>query len=317
MKKIQKDSLAEKYRTPNYTTIDSIHFEPVIEGMSNVVKWGTARVARVPGVEVCGKTVNVLCDMRGNIIMKNLYFFVVKELSVNFIKPSHLFDEFLKTKTSPKEQIAITHEQRSCDIFRRIVREYNLDFSVEEVDWICEHITSPPNDMWYDTLVCNPYSSFDTDKLDYLIRDTKHFGLVCSFDIHRIIQNMRIIDNKVCFCERVEDDIRNMFSLREQLHQSIYRHPTIQKFDSFFLSVLTMIRFECRSMDDFLQLQDVSVLMMFPFSIRKQFECRKWESFHEQTYTTNYKDNQKDVALSNLLWFRRKSPHLYFTLEKV
>ncbi|MEC8239480.1 MAG: penicillin-binding transpeptidase domain-containing protein, partial [Bacteroidota bacterium] len=56
VKKIQKDSLAEKYRTPNYTTIDSIHFEPVIEGMSNVVKWGTARVARVPGVEVCGKT---------------------------------------------------------------------------------------------------------------------------------------------------------------------------------------------------------------------------------------------------------------------
>ena len=56
VKKIQKDSLAEKYRTPNYTTIDSIHFEPVIEGMSNVVKWGTARVSRVPGVEVCGKT---------------------------------------------------------------------------------------------------------------------------------------------------------------------------------------------------------------------------------------------------------------------
>ena len=56
VKKIQKDSLNKKYRTPNYSTIDSIHFEPVIEGMSNVVKWGTARIARVPGVEVCGKT---------------------------------------------------------------------------------------------------------------------------------------------------------------------------------------------------------------------------------------------------------------------
>ena len=56
VKKIQKDSLDVKYRTPNYTTIDSIHFEPVVEGMSNVVKWGTARIARVPGVEVCGKT---------------------------------------------------------------------------------------------------------------------------------------------------------------------------------------------------------------------------------------------------------------------
>ena len=56
VKKIQKDSLNKKYRTPNYSTIDSIHYEPVVEGMSNVVKWGTARVARVPGVEVCGKT---------------------------------------------------------------------------------------------------------------------------------------------------------------------------------------------------------------------------------------------------------------------
>ena len=56
VKKIQKDSLDVKYRTPNYTTVDSIHFEPVVEGMSNVVKWGTARIARVPGVEVCGKT---------------------------------------------------------------------------------------------------------------------------------------------------------------------------------------------------------------------------------------------------------------------
>ena len=56
VKKIQKDSLNKKYRTPNYSTIDSIHFEPVVEGMSNVVKWGTARIARVPGVEVCGKT---------------------------------------------------------------------------------------------------------------------------------------------------------------------------------------------------------------------------------------------------------------------
>ena len=56
VKKIQKDSLNKKYRTPNYSTIDSIHYEPVVEGMSNVVKWGTARIARVPGIEVCGKT---------------------------------------------------------------------------------------------------------------------------------------------------------------------------------------------------------------------------------------------------------------------
>ena len=38
------------------TTIDSIHFETVIGGMYQVVERGTARVARIPGIEVCGKT---------------------------------------------------------------------------------------------------------------------------------------------------------------------------------------------------------------------------------------------------------------------
>lgn len=40
----------------NYTTISSAHFEPVIEGMHQVVEKGTARIARIKGIEVCGKT---------------------------------------------------------------------------------------------------------------------------------------------------------------------------------------------------------------------------------------------------------------------
>jgi len=38
------------------TTIDSIHFETVIEGMHQVVERGTARIAKIKGIEVCGKT---------------------------------------------------------------------------------------------------------------------------------------------------------------------------------------------------------------------------------------------------------------------
>ena len=38
------------------TTIDSIHFKPVIEGMEKVVKYGTARIAQIKNIEVCGKT---------------------------------------------------------------------------------------------------------------------------------------------------------------------------------------------------------------------------------------------------------------------
>lgn len=40
----------------NQTSIDTQHFETVIEGMHQVVEKGTARIARINGIEVCGKT---------------------------------------------------------------------------------------------------------------------------------------------------------------------------------------------------------------------------------------------------------------------
>lgn len=48
----EKDSLFTK----NYTLIEPQHFETVIEGMHQVVKKGTAKIARIKGIEVCGKT---------------------------------------------------------------------------------------------------------------------------------------------------------------------------------------------------------------------------------------------------------------------
>ena len=46
----------EKYTTKNFTTIDAKHFEPVIEGMNEVYKTGTAKYVQIPGIEICGKT---------------------------------------------------------------------------------------------------------------------------------------------------------------------------------------------------------------------------------------------------------------------
>ena len=39
-----------------FTTIDSVHFETIIKGMHQVVERGTARIARIPGISICGKT---------------------------------------------------------------------------------------------------------------------------------------------------------------------------------------------------------------------------------------------------------------------
>ncbi|MDR9399804.1 MAG: penicillin-binding protein 2 [Psychroflexus sp.] len=49
---IQKDKYVKKRKT----TIDKKHFEPIIDGLNKVFKYGTARFLQVPDVEMCGKT---------------------------------------------------------------------------------------------------------------------------------------------------------------------------------------------------------------------------------------------------------------------
>jgi len=49
---VTNDSLYPK----NTTLIDQQHFETAIEGMHQVVERGTARIAKIDGIEVCGKT---------------------------------------------------------------------------------------------------------------------------------------------------------------------------------------------------------------------------------------------------------------------
>lgn len=60
VKAIQGDTtIAPKYKVKRFAKVDKQHFEPVVEGMYNVVQGGpgsTARNASVDSLEICGKT---------------------------------------------------------------------------------------------------------------------------------------------------------------------------------------------------------------------------------------------------------------------
>lgn len=57
LKKIEGEDISiPQYVQPKYTTIDKEHFEPVIKGMADVYKKGTARWVQIPGIEIAGKT---------------------------------------------------------------------------------------------------------------------------------------------------------------------------------------------------------------------------------------------------------------------
>lgn len=56
IKAIDNYDIDLKFSTKNFTTISSKNFIPIIQGMKDAVKKGTARIASIPGIDVCGKT---------------------------------------------------------------------------------------------------------------------------------------------------------------------------------------------------------------------------------------------------------------------
>ena len=55
LRSVSGDSIPQKF-VQKKTSIDPKHFEVVIDGMHKVVEKGTARIARIKDIEVCGKT---------------------------------------------------------------------------------------------------------------------------------------------------------------------------------------------------------------------------------------------------------------------
>ena len=56
IKSIKGRAIDPKFKTRHETTIDKKYFPPVIEGLSEVFKTGTAYFLKVEGIEMCGKT---------------------------------------------------------------------------------------------------------------------------------------------------------------------------------------------------------------------------------------------------------------------
>ena len=57
LKKVGGEDISDpNFVEPKYTTIDKRHFEPVVQGMADVYKRGTAQYVQIPDIEIAGKT---------------------------------------------------------------------------------------------------------------------------------------------------------------------------------------------------------------------------------------------------------------------
>lgn len=157
---------------------------------------------------------------------------------------SHLFDTLFLNEKLKNTQYKdyIHHEYRSKQIIKHIIQKYKLNYSADEVEFICE-LLHPNNNFckkpkFYFEIVANYKSGLDCDKMDYLLRDGKNIGLNLSVDYVSLFNSARVINDTICYPENEAINIFTIFHSRYYMHKKIYNHPTLHAIDLMTTDIL-------------------------------------------------------------------------------
>tara|TARA_B100001540_G_scaffold170159_1_gene150390 strand:- start:405 stop:1628 length:1224 start_codon:yes stop_codon:yes gene_type:complete len=155
---------------------------------------------------------------------------------------SHLYDDIILNPEDPK------HEERGIEIFKKMVKKYNLPFSSKEIEFIVEIINPSEKNKnnWLYQIIANKYCSIDVDKIDYIQRDSYHLGFGLSEKYERLITNceVKVIDDftVLAWPDKLQDEIMSLFETRYRLHKRVYCHHTVKAAEFIIIEILREIQ---------------------------------------------------------------------------
>ena len=137
---------------------------------------------------------------------------------------SHSFELILKSLNINNWD----HEKFGGEIIKYLIDDNNIEgVDDEELKMINSLIEG--NNLhkteynWIYQIVANKENSIDVDKFDYIQRDIYQSGVQnLSVDYTRIFKDINIINNNICFSEKNDYSLLNLFQARYLLHQKIY-----------------------------------------------------------------------------------------------
>ena len=148
------------------------------------------------------------------------------------------------------------HEYRSCKILELISKKYNININLEK---IYKMIIPKDTKNFLYNIVCNNISGIDVDKFDYIARDTYFTGLDYSFDCRRILKNCKVIDNELCFSNKLAFNIYELFRIRYRLHKEIYNHSVVSSIEFMISDYLKQLNIKLDNMEEFCKLDDTII----------------------------------------------------------
>lgn len=92
-------------------------------------------------------------------------------------------------------------------------------------------------------IVCNNEHGIDTDKMDYLKRDSYILNLQCSFNFHRIINNVLVLKSEnsliLGFNYKLLLECNEIFHSRWKMQKNVYRHKTVMAVEIMMSKAIT------------------------------------------------------------------------------
>ncbi|CAG9319141.1 unnamed protein product [Blepharisma stoltei] len=131
-----------------------------------------------------------------------------------------------------------THEEASVSLLRYMIDTYNLDIEQEDIRKVSNYITGA-GCGFMDQIVNNRLNSIDVDKYDYIKRDCYCLGFrEFPLDIDRLMKNSKVIDDTICYHEKVVHSVYSLFQNRFSLFQQCYSHRVEQSIGLMFTDAI-------------------------------------------------------------------------------
>jgi HD superfamily phosphohydrolase len=145
---------------------------------------------------------------------------------------SHTFEHFSK-----KSGVAFCHEKMGDEMFELLIKNNNIDHKIIKNKNIKNF-----DKLFLKDIVSNEHDGIDVDKMDYILRDANSVNISIKCDIHRIIQNCKIVkinnEYRIAYPEKLIFDILDLFQTRFHLHRIVYQHRVVSAIETMAIQAM-------------------------------------------------------------------------------
>lgn len=212
---------------------------------------------------------------------------------------SHLFDDHFLNKLNIKN----THEERSGLLIERIINR-ELKFMSNEIDFIKSIINPTDETGFLYQIVSNNLNGLDIDKYDYIARDSYMLGQKSDFDSSRLVADIIIQDNNICYPEQTVFEISKMYQTRYNLHKQIYCHKAVIASQlliidlMFLLDPILKLSESVDDLDKFIKLNDEYILICVDILDEKMIDPQHSQNLIDAKCLVNRINNHNFYKLS-------------------